>query len=62
MTSQVDLEQLKRDKLADIVRRVIANPQNLTETVTEISLDWFPMMRAVADGKFEIIIGHGKKK
>lgn len=58
----VDINNLKRAKLLDVIRRAIANPQNIQEVVDEIALDWFPSVRADSKGFLEIVIGSGKKR
>lgn len=53
------IEELKRAKLLDILRRVIANPQNAETVADEIVQDWFPMIEVAGDGSFKLIMGSG---
>lgn len=53
---------MKREKLRDILRRVVANPDNLAEAAREIAEDWSPKFHVNPKGKWEIIIGDGKYK
>lgn len=57
-----DIDQMKREKLLDILRRVIANPGNVNEVVTEIALDWFPRAQIATDGSVSIVVGSGRKQ
>ena len=57
-----DMQQWKRNKLLDILRRVIANPENLKEVADEIALDWFPMAQVAKDGSVSFVLGSGRKK
>ena len=57
-----DLYAAKRDKLLDILRRLLANPGNAREVADEIALDWFPLVRVNADGSSEFVLGSGRKK
>ena len=58
----VDANKLKRDKLRDIIRRVIANPTNVDEVADEIARDWFPLINVTPQGVMEIIVGSGQKR
>lgn len=53
---------LKQAKLKDILRRVIANPGNLDEVVTQICLDWNPPYKVSSDGHIEVVVGDGSKR
>jgi hypothetical protein len=55
-------EQMKRDKLADILRRVVANPGNVPEVAEQIAQDWFPKFKIDKDGRAEIVVGDGKHR
>ena len=57
-----DMQQWKRNKLLDILRRVVANPENLKEVADEIALDWFPMAQVAKDGSVSFVLGSGRKK
>jgi hypothetical protein len=57
-----DVDLMKRRKLLDIIRRVIANPHNAAEAADEIAKDWFPMIHVQRDGAIEIVIGSGAKR
>lgn len=37
-----DFNEMRRGKMLDIIRRVIANPQNVVEVANEIAKDWCP--------------------
>jgi len=52
---KVNIDQLKRDRLLDILRRVIANPGNVPQVAETIARDWFPMLRVGPNGKFEFV-------
>lgn len=58
----VGADKIKRDKLRDLIRRVIANPQHINEVTNEIALDWFPTIRVSPKGHLEIIVGSGRKR
>lgn len=51
---RIDTDQIKEDRLLDIIRRVIANSENAKEVAHEIAKDWFPVWRVDPDGKFNI--------
>jgi hypothetical protein len=56
------LDRAKRDKLLDIIRRVIANPENAKEAADEIAQDWFPMIKVDARGAIHFRVGSGRKR
>lgn len=58
----VDADRIKREKLQDIMRRIIANPSNIDEVVDQVAMDWFPMVRVDPKGRIEIVVGSGKKR
>lgn len=58
----VDADKIKRAKLLDILRRVIANPGNAEEVAREIALDWSPMIRIDSRGRMEVVVGTGAKR
>lgn len=49
------LEAAKRERLLDILRRVIANPTNATRVAAEIAAEWDPTFRVRSDGSVEIM-------
>lgn len=53
-----EINFLKYDKLVDILRRVVANPNNIKEVAERIALDWNPVVRIESDGKITIVVGH----
>lgn len=53
----VDFKKLKRDKLVDLLRRVVANPGHLEEVAEAIAADWMPIQRIDEHGKAEVLIG-----
>ena len=57
----VDAEKLKREKLLDIIRRVVANPGNAKEVADEIALDWFPKIQVDPKGVIRVVLGSGRK-
>lgn len=57
-----EANKLKHEKLLDIIRRVIANPQHAKDAVDEIAIDWFPVFRVDQKGNFTIIVGSDRKK
>lgn len=58
----VETDKIKRDKLRDIIRRVIANPQHVDEVVDEIALDWFPNIHVDQGGCIRVVVGSGVKQ
>jgi hypothetical protein len=50
----VQIDQLKQARLLDILRRVIANPENAKSVAETLSRDWFPMLHIDATGKVKI--------
>lgn len=56
------LDVAKRDKMKDILRRLVANPAKMDEVTNELSLDWFPMMQIEPSGNITFILGTGHKK
>jgi hypothetical protein len=57
----VDFKKLKRDKLVDLFRRVVANPGRLEEVAEAIAADWMPILRIDEHGKAEVLIGEAAK-
>jgi hypothetical protein len=57
-----DADRFKREKLLDILRRVIANPGNAAEVADEISRDWFPTWECDPKGNWSVRLGTGQKK
>lgn len=51
------IEEQKRAKLLDMIRRVIANPQNAKRVADAIALDWHPTICVGSDGNFTILVG-----
>lgn len=58
----VDAQKIKQRKLLDLMRRVIANPENAKEVANEIAIDWTPMIQVNSNGSMEIIVGSGRKR
>jgi hypothetical protein len=56
------VDQQKRDKILDILRRVIANPFTAPEVASELSLDWNPMIVVDSKGNIDFRVGSGKKR
>ncbi len=56
-------DQIKRDYLLDIIRRVIANPDNAREVADKLAEDWFPPMFSLIDskGRRDILKSENKK-
>lgn len=57
-----EIEKLRRDKMLDILRRVIANPGNAPDVANQLVMDWFPVIRINADASIEFEIGDGSMK
>jgi len=55
-------DQLKRKKLSDILRRLLANPGTVPDVVEQIAMDWFPVFRIDEKGRTEIVVGDGHKR
>lgn len=56
-TSKIDFVNIKREKLLDIIRRVIANPENAKEVAEEVSRDWLPLIHVDEHNEISFIIG-----
>lgn len=56
------IDQVKIDKLHDIIRCVVANPHNAREVAEEIAKDWYPMMQVNPDGSFDFVVSSGTKR
>jgi hypothetical protein len=50
---KVDIDQLKLERLLDILRHVIANPENAPKVAEALARDWFPRLRVGPNGKFD---------
>lgn len=50
------IEDMKIAKLEDILRRLIANPQNVKEVAIQLSKDWAPLFKINSDGSYSILI------
>lgn len=57
-----ELHAMKVANLADIIRRVVANPANVDEVAEEIATDWFPVCKISGSGEVSFVLGSGKKK
>lgn len=56
-----EINRQKQEKMLDIIRRVIANPENAKEVAEQLAMDWFPLCEIDEKG-ISFVIGHGKKK
>lgn len=55
------LKKVKRDKLVDLLRRVVANPSHLEEVADAVAAGWMPVLRIDGHGKAEVLIGEAAK-
>ena len=53
-TTLADLEEMKRETLKDLIRRVIANPDRMDEVVLALAQDWYPKFAVSPRGNFKI--------
>ena len=44
------IDEIKCDRLKDLVRRVMANPDRFDEVVAAIAVDWFPLFVVSSSG------------
>jgi hypothetical protein len=56
------LAEEKSAKIRDIIRRCVANPENIPDAAYEIALDWHPTIVVKLDGSYDFVIGSGKKR
>ena len=54
--SALGLDQLKRDTLLDLIRRVIANPGNAVRVADAIARDWSPTIHVDGRGNTSLVI------
>lgn len=57
-----EANKIKRAKLQDILKRVVANPMTIAEVADQIADDWYPMFNVDEKGNMSIVIGNGQKK
>jgi len=50
---KANIDQLKRDRLLDILGRVVADPSSAPQVAETLARDWFSMLRVGPNGKFE---------
>lgn len=48
------IEKVKRDRLKDLLRRAMANPDKLDEVVDAVLQDWFPLVTVSPKGVIAI--------
>ncbi len=53
------LEEIKVQRLLDLIRRVVANPQNAEEVARAIAADWTPLWEVSAAGCVSIRLPRG---
>lgn len=54
-----DFDKIKRDKLLDLFRRVIANPENLAKVVDAVALNWCPPFKIDRKGNTAVVLDNG---
>jgi hypothetical protein len=49
-----DVTEWKRQKMLDIIRRVVANPINAQDVADELAKDWSPPIAIGTDGSMKL--------
>jgi hypothetical protein len=50
------VETIKQERLLDILRRLIANPENAPQVAAALAVDWCPVVRVDSQGDIEVIL------